>query len=263
MTKQFVIFTSFLRNIVVQGVLKNIGFSTNEASVYLALLNLGKGTAIETAKEAGMSRTTAFDVLKSLVRKGVVVENALKGRRTFAIENVDMLYSFLERKEAEIKKGKEAVSHIRIELESLRYPQKSIPKVRLYEGEKEIQKLFQGMLTEGKGLPLSLICTKEFMDNYGSFLDRFEPLRTKGETELKLLIHDQAIHPKKPKHKKSALLEIRTLKEKERYNAAMHLFGNTVGFWSFKKTLVLVLMESEEITHMHANVFEALWNQAK
>ena len=52
--------------------LHTLGFSTKEATVYVALLELGTGTVTQIARKAGINRTTGYDILDSLAAKGIV-----------------------------------------------------------------------------------------------------------------------------------------------------------------------------------------------
>ena len=64
----------------------NIGFTLNEAKVYLALVKFRLLNGYEVAKESGVSRSLVYDVLNRLVTKGFV--NKILGETT--------LYSALE-----------------------------------------------------------------------------------------------------------------------------------------------------------------------
>ena len=64
----------------------NIGFTLNEAKVYLALVKFRLLNGYEVAKESRVSRSLVYDVLNRLVTKGFV--NKILGETT--------LYSALE-----------------------------------------------------------------------------------------------------------------------------------------------------------------------
>lgn len=55
-------------------VLENIGFKKREAQVYLGLLQVPQGTALDIAEACGMPRTSAYDTLQQLGAKGFVQE---------------------------------------------------------------------------------------------------------------------------------------------------------------------------------------------
>ena len=52
-------------------VLLELGFNRNEAKVYLALLELGSGTAGDISKISEVHRTNVYDTLKSLLKKDI------------------------------------------------------------------------------------------------------------------------------------------------------------------------------------------------
>lgn len=52
--------------------LLNIGFTLNEAKVYLALIQYNELNGYEASKLSGVSRSLVYDVLERLVNKGFV-----------------------------------------------------------------------------------------------------------------------------------------------------------------------------------------------
>ncbi len=58
--------------------LKDLGFNTYEAKVYLALLKKHPATGYEVSKESGVPQARAYDTLKTLETRGVVIANAGK-----------------------------------------------------------------------------------------------------------------------------------------------------------------------------------------
>lgn len=52
--------------------LTEFGLSDKEARIYLALLELEIATAFDTAKHAGINRSSTYVVLESLKKKGLV-----------------------------------------------------------------------------------------------------------------------------------------------------------------------------------------------
>jgi sugar-specific transcriptional regulator TrmB len=52
--------------------LKNLGLSSKEASIYLALLELGKASAYVVAKKADLKKPTTYVILDGLIEKGFV-----------------------------------------------------------------------------------------------------------------------------------------------------------------------------------------------
>ena len=59
-------------NLDLKKTLEFIGFSEKEVLVYLALLELGKGTVTQISRKAGINRPTGYHVLNSLALKELV-----------------------------------------------------------------------------------------------------------------------------------------------------------------------------------------------
>ncbi len=55
--------------------LKDLGFNTYEAKVYIALLKKHPATGYEVSKESGVPQARAYDTLKTLETRGVVISN--------------------------------------------------------------------------------------------------------------------------------------------------------------------------------------------
>ncbi|HLC93329.1 MAG TPA: helix-turn-helix domain-containing protein [archaeon] len=82
--------------------LEEFGLTKNESKVYFALLRLGSANSATLAQEAGVHRINVYDVLNSLVAKGVV-SYMLEGKvRMFRCENPQRFRQILEEKTAAI-----------------------------------------------------------------------------------------------------------------------------------------------------------------
>ena len=63
---------------MIEDSLEQLGFTKNEARLYLAVAEAGKANAQLIAKKVGLPRTTAYSVLDSLLKKGVVTTEQKK-----------------------------------------------------------------------------------------------------------------------------------------------------------------------------------------
>jgi len=87
------------------GTLEGLGLSKNEAKAYLTLLRLGKANSAELARESGIHRINAYDVLNSLISKGMVSYVSEAGMRYFRPESPEKLMEFLSSKVASLEKA--------------------------------------------------------------------------------------------------------------------------------------------------------------
>jgi len=79
-------------------VLEDLGLSKNESKIYLTLLKLGKANSAELARESGVHRINVYDVLNSLIFKGLVSYISESGTRFFKAENPEKFRKLLEEK---------------------------------------------------------------------------------------------------------------------------------------------------------------------
>ena len=80
--------------------LEKLGFSKNEAKVYLALLKLGSSLAGKIAKETLLDRSSTYSALKVLHKKGVISTYFENKRTIFSPEDPKRLMDyFIEKQE--------------------------------------------------------------------------------------------------------------------------------------------------------------------
>ncbi len=121
--------------------LQKVGFSQNEAKVYLAALEAGTASAQEIAKKAGLQRTTTYSVLGYLVDRGVVGKVKIGKKTRYKAEPPDKILSHLHDLEREIKKKLP-------ELEALYNTGDTKPRILFFEGKKAIQAVYDDTLRE-------------------------------------------------------------------------------------------------------------------
>src|SRR3989338_11107775 len=108
-------------------ILKELGLSEGEAKVYLALLRLGESQVNKVKTETKIHRTTIYDFLDKLIKKGLasyVVKNNVK---FFSASHPSSLDSLLKEK-------KEKLEETLPELVKLCSLEKKQLKVEVYEG---------------------------------------------------------------------------------------------------------------------------------
>lgn len=88
--------------------LRKLGLKEKEVSVYLAALELGFTSVQNIAQKAGLSRPTIYEIIKELIKKGLMREikhkGTIRGERTyFAAESPDALLGLLRVQKREVE----------------------------------------------------------------------------------------------------------------------------------------------------------------
>lgn len=122
-------------------VLSQLGFSPNEAKVYLAGLELGLASAQEIAQKAGVKRTTCYSVLGYLLNRGVVAKTKVHNKTRFIAEPPERLLSLTHEIQTRLKNALP-------QLEAIYNKKDTKPKITFFEGPKAIQAVYDDTLRE-------------------------------------------------------------------------------------------------------------------
>ena len=124
----------------------SIGFSEKGASVYLALLELGKRTVSPIARKAGINRTTAYDVLDSLVGKGLVSVSGKEPLQEYVAESPDKILLLAQREIESKQQHLKQAENLVPQLKSL-HNISDRAKITFYEGKQGLEQVYEDTLT--------------------------------------------------------------------------------------------------------------------
>ena len=113
--------------------LKSFGLSEYEAKVLLALIAKGELTAKEVAEYSGVPRTSVYDVIKSLMNKGLV-EAYGKPMKFKALNSDDLMRIFS-------KKVEENLRYLREELPAIE--KAKTEEIKIYRGDIAMDKIVE------------------------------------------------------------------------------------------------------------------------
>ncbi len=151
--------------------LRDLGFSANEVSVYIALTELGESSSAKVAKKAELPRTTVASVLDRLAGDGYVSSHLYHGTTWYWIESPKMLENVLENRiEIARRLGGLLADSYRSESD--------FPDAKVYDTKASIKAFIEKTLVSLK--PGTIICTIDtpgagnytriFSDGFGDIL---------------------------------------------------------------------------------------------
>jgi sugar-specific transcriptional regulator TrmB len=86
-----------------EDILIDIGLSTNEAKIYISLIDLGLSTITQVADKCKLHRANVYDSIKKLVNKGLVSYVQKEGITLYEANNPECLLRIIKEKEAKLK----------------------------------------------------------------------------------------------------------------------------------------------------------------
>lgn len=114
--------------------LQNLGLSDKEASVYLAILELGQDSVQNIAKKAKVNRATTYTILDALVQKGLVSLSEQNNKTYYLANDPEALWGLLELKKREILEKERRVEQTLPSLRSIYNSKNAKPTIRYFEG---------------------------------------------------------------------------------------------------------------------------------
>lgn len=131
-------------------ILKKLGLKDKEIQVYLTLLEKGATSVRNIAKITELNRGTAYEILKDLVKLGLVGYYHKDTKQHFMAENPETLIKILADRENELRNLKSKIEEIIPELKSLELADKDKPISKLYEGKRGVKFILSDLLTTMK-----------------------------------------------------------------------------------------------------------------
>jgi sugar-specific transcriptional regulator TrmB len=242
-------------------ILTHSGLSSNEAKVYLVLLELGKGTVTQITRKAGLNRTTGYDILDNLVTKGLASISGKEPKQEYVAESPDKVVFLLEQEINQKAEQLKKMKSIMPEIKSL-HNVAGRPKVRFYEGAQGLKDVYEDTLTSHE--EIRAYATYDDMQGAlpGYFPEYFFrrakknipiraifPFTQKG---LDLSRDDDA------QKRKTAMVPA----DKYYFSPEINIYDNKVMIASWKEKLGIII-ESAEISDAMKKMFELSWTEAR
>lgn len=117
-----------------KNLLASLDLNESEIQVYKTVLSLGVVTPPALAKASGVKRTTAYSIARSLVEKGLLVEDSTRRPRVFTPASPDHVRSLIKNEKEKLKEREVSLENLADELAKLSagkiYP---VPTVKFIE----------------------------------------------------------------------------------------------------------------------------------
>jgi sugar-specific transcriptional regulator TrmB len=241
--------------------LEFIGFSEKEVLVYLALLELGKGTVTQISRKAGINRPTGYHVLASLEVKELVRVSGKEPKQEYVAESPDQIEKLLTKK---IKSEEEYIREARKiipELKSM-HNVSDRPKVLFYEGKEGLEKVYEDTLTSHEEIRAYATYDDMSATLPGYFPEYFYRRAKKGipiraifpftQAGIDLSAYDKA------QKRETAMIPA----DKYYFSPEINIYDNKVMIASWREKLGIII-ESAEIADAMKKIFELSWAEAK
>jgi sugar-specific transcriptional regulator TrmB len=234
--------------------LEKIGLSQKEANLYMAALELGQANIQQISKKSGIKRTTAYDIIESLKKKGLVSQ-FIKGKKVL------FLAADPRKLEDEVEEKKHVLKRIMPELLSMANAIDSKPKVKFFEGLEGIKEVYKDTLHYPDGELLAWVSPDAIKAFDVDFLnDYYLPKRI----DKKIWV--RAIAPEVEQMKGYKEVDEKSLRKTRLADEQLfplrveiNLYGkNKIAIMSFDEKFGMII-ESQRIFETLQSIFEMNW----
>lgn len=247
--------------ISLQETLERVGFTENESNVYLALLEIGRGTIAQIAKRAGINRTTGYNVLAVLAQRGLASISGRGVRQEYAAESPDRLVAFLRKEAENLVANLSSISAIVPELKSM-HNVGTRPKVRFYEGIEGLETVYEDTLTSTE--PIRAYAAVDDMHAVmPEYFPKYYERRAREGIAIRAIIPSTNVGKDRAEKDKAELRETALIPaEKFTFTPEINIYNNKVVIASWREKLGIII-ESVEIADAMKQTFELAWAEAK
>lgn len=233
-----------------------IGLSDKEARVFLALMELGQGTASAIAEKAKIKRAIAYFTLRNLIENGYAREVAGYRVKRYEAAPAGRL---LQRVQANVENFRMMMPL----LNAMQGANGDKPRIELFDGK-------EGILTAYRSMEFARRSC--YLTNWNAVQSSFpEEVRrwaknaanVKNPNEVRNLIADDATGREMARAMKgNPKQQFRLLPKDVRYGMNFGIADNTVAITSFDP-LFAVVITSKEVAQCMSIIFELAWRTAK
>jgi len=230
--------------------LTEVGLTSNEAKIYLALLGLRDATVKTVSKKTGIHRRNIYDALEKLLEKGLVTRVVVQGTMRFGATSPEQLLDYLKEKEVKIREWLPELTQ-RFNTEQNR------DEATIYQGIGGIKAILQDMLKTHADL--YLIGSKgkwKTIPELKFFTPQFEKNR------VKLGIHIKQIFDYELKKNKLTHFELGEAKFFPKdYSTPIHIwiYGNRVVSLFYGTEPIAFMIKSQKIADGYKKYFNFMW----
>lgn len=242
-------------------VLKKIGLSDKEIAVYSALLQLGSAPVRQIAVAAKINRGTTYDILKSLMKDGLVSYLQRDTKHFFTAEDPSHLRALIKKQHDNLNEVEKELEEAVPALQSLYKRGGEKPVVRYFEGERGIRTLLADVLAvmeKQKEKIYRVYSSSAIREHYYSAYPKFTEDRIKKKIAVRVIAMG-------PGGGTRGLDERRWLTQEAASPTYSLIYAGHVAHIALAAggEMVGVIIENDALFASETMIFEALWKTLK
>lgn len=241
-------------------ILKEIGLTNAEIKVFIELSKVDSAMASEIAEKVGIYRTNIYDIIESLIKKGLVSHIIKANRKHFMASKPQKLLDYLKEREEKIKEQETQIHELIPLLLKLKQPKQEELKAEIYRGKEGLKTLLNDMINDSKTiyyLGYSAV-TKQILPY---FFIHWHKRRIKLKIKRKIIAKEQM---RSDEAVKMGFTKVKFLPDSYNIPISTMIYGEKI--WVLipsDNDHISLLIESKKLSQSFLNYFGQLWKIAK
>jgi len=240
--------------------LRELGLSNGEISVYNALLDTGKAQLSKIQEKTGIERANIYTILNKLIERGLVSYIIENKKRHFQPTNPHQLISHIEEQKNKLDSTQKKIEKELPQLMKRFTAPKTKVSAEIFSGPEGIKAAWNEMLDANE---IRWIGAGRYVPKmYPAFFAQWNKKRIKNKIPVhNILRYEMRGEIKKPwEYEEMKFLP----KEFSQTPVVINIYGNKVAHSMYGQSKTIFVMESEELAQSYRAYFNYLWkNVAK
>lgn len=243
-------------------VLTKLGLTSEEADIYLSLLNFGSQTAIQISKNTKVKRTYVYKIIQGLILKNLAIKTQKDKTTVFSPLGPDHLLSLASQKKQEAELAEKSLENIINSLKSFYVASQDKPVVTIYEGIDGIKKIYEETIKESQTI-YAVLQTSEVEPTLRDWLkNSYSKRRSDQGIEAKVILSSGKLSAEYNSRNAQTKREVREVPNaKFPFTHEIDIFGSKIAFINYKKgePLIGVLIDHKQISTTMKAWFDLAW----
>lgn len=238
----------------------DVGLTPGEAKVYLAMIHIGPSRVGKIVEISGVSQSKIYNVLDRLILKGLASYNLQDNIKYFQSLEPSRLHEYIQRKEDEVRRQKEALTQIISDLsKNVNAAKRSTSEI--FIGERSLRSAYMTLLSDSKrgDILRYFYPYPNAHENASPFYSRFYKYqKSKGLVERGIVNSDF----KNSQHFKEIPKDVKLRHVNFPLPGTIDIFVDKLLIIDWK-TITGILITSSEIADIFVDYFDSIWKIAQ
>ncbi len=241
--------------------LDSFGLSAKESAVYLAILELGRGTVTQISRKANINRTSGYDILDSLMGRGLVRVSGKEPKQEYVAESPDNIIALLKKRLVETQQSIAAAKDLIPKLKSM-HRVEDRPQIKFYEGTEGLRQVYEDTLTSKESIR-AYATVDDMHKGLPNYFPEYYKRRAGKGISIRAIVPKTEAGLERGKMDAEEKREIAFVPADQYYfSPEINIYDNKVMVASWREKLGIII-ESAEIADAMKKIYELAWAQAK